>query len=608
MQDCAGCICLSDEPWGTVDEGKALETTDPPTVPNTTKMQTDSGGEQVPAAADDDTCTSQSPTCNKLDAEAGTVTIGGERASITVEAPGEHFQSQRTFFAAPFACFLLAMGTIMFIILGCGNAGFCMTNGIVVFAITGSVDIAVTITENLEAEQPHNVPDLHHILVKRGAGWLTIGALYGLSLVLWYNTYDSNRAGEVWQPEAILYTAVGYSCGLVLAGGMMLQIHRDNPANIWRLYILIYGGFLLRDIGDCSPYAFLSTMGTVLLVLGNTVGHYVVVIHLDSKAEPSDIKNGYVYLCATLPSFVIYVGLTAMSSPRIPPLALPAVLVLGQKVALKAIIPIAKRCWGDDDRKLWTYVIPTFLLGFELPACLLFLQSSLTNSSFWYLLIFQESNSVLKNTGYYDQFYLFIRQTVGRPVSDDARDAMDEKRMILAPCDNIAEIASPVVIGIAVAFSGLFDSFGLDRTTFLAETGLFDGWQMGQNNRSRGEVPIILLVVLAFRLIFCWIEITLRSFKHRKKKLVVNSFASAIAETTAGAIKKRRSSMSVLYDRIAHSQNAPVHMKYAAGIWFASGAIIFVLIAANLGRRRALVLLSSSSSPTPAPTLLPAMF
>ena len=160
--------------------------------------------------------------------------------------------------------------------------------------------------------------------------------------------------------------------------------------------------------------------------------------------------------------------------------------------------------------------MPTFLLGLELPACLLFLQSSLTNPSFWYLLIFQESNSVLKNTGYYDQFYLFIRQTVGRPVSDDARDAMEEKRMVLAPCDNIAEIASPVVIAIAVAFSGLFDSFGLDRAAFLAETGLFDGWQMGQN-RSRGEVPIMLLVVLAFRLLFCWIEITLRSFKHRKE-------------------------------------------------------------------------------------------
>ena len=108
-------------------------------------------------------------------------------------------------------------------------------------------------------------------------------------------------------------------------------------------------------------------------------------------------------------------------------------------------------------------MMPALLLGFELPACLLFFKSSLTNSSFWYLLIFQESNNVLKNTGYYDQFYLFIRQTVGRPVSDDARGAMEQKRMILAPCDNIAEIASPVVIAIAVAFSGLFDSLGPDR-------------------------------------------------------------------------------------------------------------------------------------------------
>ena len=229
-------------------------------------------------------------------------------------------------------------------------------------------------------------------------------------------------------------------------------------------------------------------------------------------------------------------------------------------------------------------MMPALLLGFELPACLLFLQSSLANPSFWYLLLFQEGNSVLKNTGYYAQFYLFIRQTAGCPVSDNARVAMEENRMVLEPCDNIAEIASPVVIAIAVAFAGLFDSCGLDRAAFLAGTGLFDGWQMGQT-RSRVEVPIMLLVVLAFRLLFCWIEITLRSFKHRKESAPVDPSSLATDETTADARKKRRTSMSVLYDRIAHSQNAPIHMKYAAGIWFASVAIIFVVIAAAFGRR-----------------------
>ena len=306
---CSGCVCLSDESWGTADEGVASERTDPSMVRNTTKMQSDRGGEQVPAAADDDTSTahhetvaleeqeSQSPTCNNsADAEAGAVTIGGEHASLNVEAPGEYFQSQRTFFAALFACFLLAMGTIIFIILGCGKAGLYLTTGMVAFAIIGPFDIAVRITGNLQPEQPHNVPDLHHILlvVKRGAGWLIIGALYGLSLLLWWITYDPEVAYEVWQSEAMFCAAMRQFCALILNGGMF-QIHRDSPANVWRLWILIVGSQLLRDIGDCSPYPFLSTVATPLYLLSQTVGLYVVGIHLDSKAEPSDIKNGYIF-------------------------------------------------------------------------------------------------------------------------------------------------------------------------------------------------------------------------------------------------------------------------------------------------------------------------
>ena len=196
---------------------------------------------------------------------------------------------------------------------------------------------------------------------------------------------------------------------------------------------------------------------------------------------------------------------------------------------------------------------------------------------------------------------MFVRETNGRPVSDDTRNAMEDSRCVLAPCDNIAEIASPVVIGIAVALSGLFDVFGFDRAPYLADEGLFDAWQVG-HNQFRGEVPIMLLVVLVFRALFCMIEIKLRSLKHNKETSTVDA-PSSTPEAAGGARKKRRSSMSVLYDRIAHSHNAPVHMKYASGVWFAWMAIIFMLFAAGLGKGLAPL----SSSPTPSPTPFPAM-
>ena len=118
-----------------------------------------------------------------------------------------------------------------------------------------------------------------------------------------------------------------------------------------------------------------------------------------------------------------------------------------------------------------------------------------------------------------------------------------------------------------------------------------------------GEVPILLLVVLVFRVLFCMIEIKLRSFKHSKDTSTVDA-PSSTPEAAGGARKKRRSSMFVLYDRIAHSHNAPVHMKYASGVWFSWMAIIFVLVAVGLGNELAQQL---SSPPTPSPTPFPTM-
>ena len=78
---------------------------------------------------------------------------------------------------------------------------------------------------------------------------------------------------------------------------------------------------------------------------------YVVVVHLDSKTEPSDIKNGYAFMCAIALSALAYACLKMMSR-KLSPLVLSAFLMLFQKMVLKVIIPIVRRCWGDDERKL----------------------------------------------------------------------------------------------------------------------------------------------------------------------------------------------------------------------------------------------------------------
>ena len=252
-------------------------------------------------------CSSAYSSNTTTDAETGIATIGGGGVSVTVEAPSEYFQhSDRAVFGIIIATFLLTMGIVVFIVLGGGKVGLYMTNGIVLYTFIGSADIAMKVTDNQEAEQPLSAPDLHRILAKRGVCWLAIGALYGLSLVLWFNTYEPKRAGEIWQLEAILCAAVSYFVNLILEMMMMFQIHRDKAPNVWRFLCFYTGLQLLKDIGDCSPYPLLSVVGTVLYLLGTTVGLYVVVMHLDCKAEPSAEKNGYVALCAAGPMHLVY--------------------------------------------------------------------------------------------------------------------------------------------------------------------------------------------------------------------------------------------------------------------------------------------------------------
>ena len=263
--------CLSD------DGGVASETTAPAKIANAAERQTgDHDGEKLPDAADDDTAApetaaseeqqhSQQSLCNNTttDAETGTATIGGDGVSVTVETPSEHFQhSDRAVFVVIITTFLLTMGIVVFIVLGGGKVGLYMTSLLVVYTFVGSADIAMKVTSNQEAEQPLSTPDLHRTLVKRGVCWLAIGALLGLSTVLWFNTYEPDPTGEVWQLEAILCAAVYYTC-ILMSARMVFQVHRDKQANVWRLLCFLLGSQLLRDIGDCSPYRLLSAAGTV---------------------------------------------------------------------------------------------------------------------------------------------------------------------------------------------------------------------------------------------------------------------------------------------------------------------------------------------------------
>ena len=86
----------------------------------------------------------------------------------------------------------------------------------------------------------------------------------------------------------------------------------------------------------------------------------------------------------------------------------------------------------------------------------------------------------------------------------------EERRATLAPCDNIGEIASPVVILVAIGLEGLIDALPIERAPYLADAndGILGAWRA---QRFRGEAPIMMAVALAVRVISCWVELTIRA-------------------------------------------------------------------------------------------------
>ena len=101
----------------------------------------------------------------------------------------------------------------------------------------------------------------------------------------------------------------------------------------------------------------------------------------------------------------------------------------------------------------------------------------------------------------------------------------------------------------------------------------------GRHNQTRrGQTPIVLAVVLVVRLVICWVEIQIRSYQRRNRTALAdgarqrdvaeraggmdggNESNLRHANSTTTAISRantRCSSMTVLYNRIAHSRDSP---------------------------------------------------
>ena len=513
-----------------------------------------------------------------------------------ISSPVRH-QRPHLFFCTLTAVAIGGMGVVSFGVLAGGKVGLFMFKNVGWVLGIGLVEYAVTINAFLKQGQTPNLPHLQNaIIVKRGVCWLAVGLLMGTVCSFWKITFVDQEDDPDWQPVPILLVIAFFIGGhLGLVAVVMARAHRDRQNNMIKLIALLQFSQVLTWAGPCSPYPLVTALGRVLNVFTGTVGMYLVVAKLDKDAELHDVQNGYKYMVGTIVGGKILDGTLWITSVPLNRFVVSAVLMLCQKLGLKVMIPVLKLCFGSDDKK-WSFLVPAFLLALELGPCLLLLGSDMSKLEFWLLIAMQEVNSVAKNVGKFDELYVAVRARLRRPVDEEILKLMEERRATIAPCDNIGEIVSPAVIMIVIGLEAAFEWLPVERAPYTTKNGILGGWR---NQRFRGEAPVMLSIVFAVRVAFCWIEVKVRAHQRRNKESTTINAAGVDLRSSQpdGDIggennrsnetktKARRSSMAVLYHRIVSSDDVPVHMQYLAGASFVLQPILFIVYAARDGRQ-----------------------
>jgi hypothetical protein len=138
----------------------------------------------------------------------------------------------------------------------------------------------------------------------------------------------------------------------------------------------------MHKVFRASPYPLLSHIFTGRAFLGPTFGIYFVVNRLDHKIQRQHAKNGYRFAFGGAEAVIAYTVLWFASLNLGNLFIDSALIMLHQKAVLSVIIPLSKKCFGDDGRKIWSVGIPSVVLALEPRQCVLFLRSKFDSDFF----------------------------------------------------------------------------------------------------------------------------------------------------------------------------------------------------------------------------------
>ena len=364
--DC-GVLCVSNDP--SADEEVAEMTKQP--IRDPTKQTTDDSGSQQ--------FVGELTTANQNVPEVSALDDGQRHPQESTARNGADANKRANLFIV-----VLILASLVGMAIATSGAIFGGKLGLflpqAVFEVMAFcfVDICVKITNGSSGHQLVTAASnvlLQETLVKRAMCWLTIGLLQGAAFSLWQISFDTEKAEAAWQPETILYIITfTFIIRVGLTAGMMVAAHCDRRPNVAKWLFIAQSAYALAFVGECSPYPQIMALGRVAHLLSVTVGLYYLVVYKDSGAEQSEVQRGYTFLTGLSLPFVQYTTLYLTSlnltSLNLNAFVISVVLMVWQKVCLKVCIPMTKLCFGVE-RKLWSSVVPAYMLAFELGPCLL---------------------------------------------------------------------------------------------------------------------------------------------------------------------------------------------------------------------------------------------
>ena len=302
------------------------------------------------------------------------------------------------------------------------------------------------------------------------------------------------------------------------------QVYGSAVHFIWIMAYLFCAKTLLVTYGY-HGWAELIEVLYLLTFVGGVQYLTTRVLTDDAAAlSPADLcVFGGCAFAFVVSNYVAFISLDVNS------MALAVLLIAVQRVTLRTLIPFSKKLLGDH----WRLALIPAMLSVELgPALLLARIETLGDLEFWGTFCLQEMNSLAKNLGWYDAIVVHIGELFGRSVSATARAASTERRVALAPCDNLAEVLAPVFVSVAVMFG------------------------YGSN---RGIALVGMVVVFSVRVAF------------------------AVVESMIERRQVEHTSIGIMIDSIVMS-TAPLRVKASMAVLFSIQPVYMVLLASDGGR------------------------